>query len=305
MLTASLPPLTALRAFEAAARHGSFTKAGEELGMTQAAVSYQIKVIEDRIGTPLFVRRPRQVTLTETGQRFAPAVSDVFERLAAAYADARGVMEGRLTISTAQTFATHWLVQNLDAFQALHPTLTVRLEATERLADFQTEDVDIAIRGGHGPWPGLSRQLLLEANFSPMLSPKLAETIGGVKEPADLLRLPLLEPDDSWWSQWFETAGLSVETREKRPGIALGPQGLAARAAMAGRGVAVLTPALYRDEIEHGLLYQPLEQTCSDGLGYWLVYPEGRRNAPKIRAFRDWIVKALAADYDDRSPKND
>ncbi|WP_163271365.1 LysR substrate-binding domain-containing protein [Chelativorans alearense] len=289
-----LPPLAALRVFEAAARHGSFTKAGEELGMTQAAVSYQIRVLEDRVGAPLFVRRPRKVSLTETGRRFAPSVRDAFERIVAAYAEARGVMEGRFTISTAQTFASHWLVDNLDTFQTLHPSLVVRLEATQRVADFQSEDVDVAIRGGHGPWPGLERHLLLEANFTPMLSPELAASVGGIKTPADLLRLPLLDPQDPWWRLWFEPLGLSIEASLKGPSAKLGAQGLVARAAMARRGVAMLTPALYRSELAHGLLIQPFERICADGLGYWLVYPEGRRNAPKVRAFREWILKAVA-----------
>ncbi|WP_048645237.1 LysR substrate-binding domain-containing protein [Nitratireductor soli] len=294
MRDGALPPLAALRAFEAAARHGSFTRAGEELGMTQAAVSYQIKVIEDRVGTPLFVRRPRQVVLTETGRRLAPAVSDAFERLAAAYAEARGTMQTTLTISVAQTFATNWLVQNLGAFQMLHPMLAVRLEATQHMVDFQTEDVDAAIRGGHGQWTGLAMHKLLEANFSPMLSPRLAETIGGIAKPEDLLRLPLVEPGDPWWNQWFAAAGVVTDSTSGPPSPRLGVQTLAARAAVAGRGVAILTPALYRDEVAQGLLVQPFDLICTDGLGYWLVYPEGRRNVPKIRAFREWITGAVA-----------
>lgn len=293
MASASLPPLAAIRAFEAAARHGSFTKAGEELGMTQAAVSYQIRVLEDRIGTPLFVRRPRQVTLTETGQRLAPAVTDAFERLGAAYADARGVMKGTFTISTAQTFATNWLVEHIHAFQTLHPTLSVRLEATQRLAAFETEDIDVAIRGGHGPWPGLERHLLLEADFTPMLSPRLAETVGGIKKPEDLLKLPILDQGDPWWSIWFGVLGIDIACDDRTPTTKLGGQGMLARAVVAGRGVAMLTPALYRTELEAGLLLRPFERTETDGLGYWLVYPEGRRNAPKIRAFRDWIDKTI------------
>ncbi|WP_265519541.1 LysR substrate-binding domain-containing protein [Nitratireductor luteus] len=291
-----LPPLTAVRVFEAAARHGNFTKAGEELGMTQAAVSYQIKVLEDRVGTPLFVRRPRQVTLTETGQRLAPAVSDAFERLAAAYADARGTMEGSLNISTAQTFAANWLVENLDKFQALYPALTVRMESSQRLAAFEAEDVDVAIRGGVGPWPGLSRHLLMMADFSPMLSPRLAESAGMPTSPEDLLRLTILDSGDDWWSIWFKAHGVAFDARKHEPSAKLGAQSMVARAAIAGRGVAILTPALYRVELENRLLIQPFPRLCSDGSGYWLVYPEGRANAPKVKAFRDWILKAVAED---------
>ncbi|WP_157018615.1 transcriptional regulator GcvA [Mesorhizobium xinjiangense] len=296
MRAIDLPPLAALRAFEAAARHGSFTKAAAELGMTQAAISYQIKVLEDRMGRPLFTRRPRQVSLTFAGRQLAPAVSDAFERIAAAYAQARGTSEGVLTVSVAQTFATHWLAPNLSTFQALHPDLAVRLESSQRMADFETEDVDLAVRSGAGNWPGLARHMLVGANFTPMLSPRLAESIGGVREPADLLRLPILDANDPWWTLWLEAAGVAPERLHKGPPSVMGVQALEARAAIAGRGVAILTPAFYRDEIEQGLLVQPFELTCSDGLAYWLVYPERRRHVPKIRAFRDWITKAVAED---------
>ncbi|MGO4834913.1 LysR family transcriptional regulator, partial [Rhizobiaceae sp. 2RAB30] len=131
-----LPPLAAIRAFEAAARHGSFTKAAEELGMTQAAVSYQIKLLEDRVGAPLFLRRPRQVSLTETGKRLAPAVSEAFELLSAAYQTARHGAQGTLVINTVQTFAAQWLAQHMGEFQIAHPALAVRLEASSGVVDF-------------------------------------------------------------------------------------------------------------------------------------------------------------------------
>ncbi len=301
MKTGELPPLAALRAFEAAARHGSFTQAAAELGMTQAAVSYQIKVLEDRLGRALFVRRSRQVSLTFAGRQLAPAVSEAFERIAVAYAQARGTADGVLTISAAQTFATNWLAQNLSTFQAQNPTLAVRLESSQRLADFETEDVDLAIRAGAGQWPGLDAHLLVDADFTPMLSPRLAETIGGVKKPSDVLRLPILDANDPWWTQWLSAAGVSPDLLKKGPPSAMGVQALEARAAIAGRGVAILTPAFYRDEVERGLLVQPFELTCSDGRGYWLVYPRNRRNVPKIRAFRDWIMTAIIEDGPDRA----
>ncbi len=203
------------------------------------------------------------------------------------------MMEGTFTISTAQTFATNWLVENIDAFQELHPTLSVRLETTQRLAAFNTEDVDVAIRGGHGPWQGLERHLLVAADFTPMLSPRLADTIGGISTPEDLLKLPLLDLGDPWWTIWFGAIDIKIDSDDRPPMAKLGGQSMLARAAIAGRGVAMLTPALYRTELEAGLLLKPFERTEADGLGYWLVYPEGRRNAPKIRAFRDWILRSL------------
>jgi len=286
-----LPPLPALRAFEAAARLGSFTRAGEELGMTQAAVSYQIRVLEDRVGSALFERRPRQVTLTETGRRFAPAVAEAFERIATAFAEARGVVRDTLTMSVVPTFATNWLAQRLGLFQVAHPHLAVCLDSSPNLVDLKAGEADLAIRGGYGNWAGCEATRLLEVRFSPMLSPKLAGSIGGLKEPADLLRLPLLEPEDPWWEEWFMAMGVPFKSSGEAPKVQFGSQIFVARSAIAGNGAAILVPELYGAEIEHGLLIQPFAETRTDGLGYWLVYPEGRGNVPKIRAFRDWILE--------------
>ncbi|CDX38634.1 DNA-binding transcriptional dual regulator [Mesorhizobium plurifarium] len=291
---APLPPLQAIRVFEAVARHLSFTKAAQELGMTQAAASYQIKVLEERIGAPLFLRRPKQIELTEPGQRLAPAVSEAFSILGQAYAAARGGADGLLCVTTVLTFASNWLAQHLGSFQLAHPALAVRLDTSSRLTDFAREDVDLAIRSGGGKWPGLEAHKLLDADFTPMLSPKLAASIGGVKEPADLLRLPILDPGDIWWSQWFEAAGVTGHDLAKRPGSSMGAQAYEANAAMAGHGVAILTRALFKNEIADGRLVQPFDLVGDDGHAYWLVYPTARRNVPKIRAFRDWILAEIA-----------
>lgn len=291
---APLPPLQAIRVFEAVARHLSFTKAAQELGMTQAAASYQIKLLEERIGAPLFLRRPRQIELTEPGQRLAPAVSEAFAILGQAYAAARGGADGLLCITTVLTFASNWLAQHLGAFQLAHPALAVRLDTSSRLTDFAREDVDLAIRSGAGKWPGLEAHKLLDADFTPMLSPKLAASIGGVREPADLLRLPILDPGDIWWMQWFEAAGVTGHDLAKRPGSSMGAQAYEANAAMAGHGVAILTRSLFKNEIADGRLIQPFDLVGDDGHAYWLVYPTARRNVPKIRAFRDWLLAEIA-----------
>ena len=291
---APLPPLPAIRVFEAVARHLSFTKAAQELGMTQAAASYQIKVLEERIGAPLFLRRPKQIELTEPGQRLAPAVSEAFAILGQAYAAARGGADGLLCVTTVLTFASNWLAQHLGSFQLAHPALAVRLDTSSRLTDFAREDVDLAIRSGGGKWPGLESHKLLDADFTPMLSPKLAASIGGVNKPADLLRLPILDPGDIWWTQWFEAAGVTGHDLAKRPGSSMGAQAYEANAAMAGHGVAILTRALFKAELADGRLVQPFDVVGDDGHAYWLVYPTARRNVPKIRAFRDWILAEIA-----------
>lgn len=293
-----MPPLTAIRAFEAAARHLSFTRAAAELGMTQAAVSYQIRLLEERVGVPLFLRQPRQVALTEAGARFAPKVTEAFALIGEAYAEVRNRAEGTLVISAIQTFASNWLARYLGSFQMACPALAVRLEVTSHLVDFSREEVDVGIRSGGGKWPGLISHKLFPAGFTPMLSPKLAASIGGLKEPADLLRLPIVDQTDPWWLQWFEMAGVDPGDFGKRPGISLGSQAFEANAAMAGQGAAILTPALFTAELADGRLIQPFELVGDDGHSYWLVYPEGRRNTPKIRAFREWLLGVVAAELD-------
>jgi LysR family transcriptional regulator, glycine cleavage system transcriptional activator len=290
-----LPPLPALRAFEAAARLLSFTRAGEELGMTQAAVSYQIKVLEDRIGSPLFVRRARSVELTEAGQTLAEAAREAFDRLAEGYAKARGAEGVTLTLTTVATFAGIWLAQNLGRFQFANPTIAVRLDALDRNLDLLRGEADMAIRGGVGQWPGLAAHRLIPYDFAPMLSPALAAE-ADIKAPADLLKLPILDPDDHWWQLWFAKMGVDAGELGKRPLNSLGTQIYAANAAMAGQGVAILTRRFFERELAEGRLVQPYAELSDDGRngGYWLAYPEARRNVPKIRTFREWILGEFA-----------
>lgn len=290
-----LPPLASLRAFEAAARHLSFTRAATELAMTQAAVSYQIKVLEERVGSPLFVRRPRQVTLTETGHVLAAAATDAFRRIAEAYEIARTGGEGTLSISTIPTFAANWLALHLGAFQLDHPRIAVRIETSDVLVDLAHDNIDVAIRSGaSGRWPGLDSHHLFRETFSPMLSPALADSIGGVREPADLLRLPIIGSSDNWWKLWFALAGVdATEELASRPRSQFGSQAYEGRAAVAGRGVGILTPAMFSQELAAGTLVQPFDILGQDDHSYWLVHESGRRNVPKIRAFREWLLAEI------------
>jgi len=284
----ALPPLTALRAFEAVARHLSFTRAAEEIGMTQAAVSYQIRVLEERFGGPLFLRRPRQVELSEAGRRLAPAVTEAFAMISEAYADARGEEHGTLTISASVTFATMWLARHIGTFQIAHPAIAVRMDASNRMVDFTREEADVGIRSGNGQWPEVSSHLLMPGDFTPMLSPRLAASLK-LREPADLLRLTLLDSDDPWWQEWFAAAGITYE-KPVRHG-SLGMQALVASAALAGQGVAILSRALYITDLAEGRLVQPFDLVASSDFGFFLVYPEARRNVPRIKLFREWILR--------------
>lgn len=286
-------PLNALRVFEATSRHLSFTKAGDELGMTQTAVSYQIKLLEDFIGVPLFVRKPRQVTLTESGQKLAPKVAEAFGALRSAVTDAKQGTSGTLFIHTTPTFAARWLSRHIGAFQLENPGIAVRFETSQNYVDFSQTDADLAIRAGDGTWPGLESHLLMRGGFSPMLSPALAESIGGVKTPEDLLKLRLIDAGDPWWRLWFNQAGVSDPPLQGRPRSNFGAQTIEAAAAISGLGVAILTPEFYKDEVALGRLVQPFDITSYDGAHYWFVYPENRKNMPKIKIFREWIFKLI------------
>lgn len=286
-------PLNALRVFEAAARHLSFTRAGEELGMTQTAVSYQVKLLEENIGEPLFIRRARQVQLTEAGQKLAPRVAEAFNSLREAVDNVRDTSDATLTIHSTATFASRWLSRHLGAFQLEHPSIAVRLETSNALIDFAQSDCDVAIRWSNDDGKGLIYHRLVRGVYTPMLHPDLAETIGGLKKPEDLLRLRIIDPGDIWWSQWFQEVGVENPGLDRYPRSRLNVQAFEAAAAIASQGVAMLTPELYADEIALGRLYQPFEHLSSEGQNYWLVYPENRRNIRKIRLFRDWILQRI------------
>jgi LysR family glycine cleavage system transcriptional activator len=290
-----LPPLPAIRAFEAAARLLSFTRAAEELAMTQAAVSYQVKVLEERVGSPLFTRYPRRVELTETGEILARSATEAFRVLGDGYEAARSTGLGTLSITTIPTFAANWLALHLGSFQMAHSGIAVRLDTSNRLVDLMSEDFDVGIRSAtNGDWPGLVSHKFFPARFTPMLSPALAETVGPIARPEDLLKLPLLEASDPWWKMWFDAAGVDASSNlSARPSSDLGSQAYVGRAAVAGQGAAILTRDMFEAELSNGSLIQPFELTASDDYAYWLVYPEARRNVPKIKAFREWLLREV------------
>ncbi|WP_437351720.1 LysR substrate-binding domain-containing protein [Neorhizobium petrolearium] len=288
-------PLNALRVFESAARQMSFTRAGEELGLTQTAVSYQIKLLEDTIGEQLFLRRPRQVALTEAGERLAPKIAEAFSIIDEAVTNLNDASESALIIHSTATFASRWLARYLGTFQLENPGIAVRLETSQEVIDFSRTEADVAIRTGKGEWPGLRVHFLMKSHFTPMLSPGLAATIGGVKTPEDILKLRIIDPGDPWWRIWFTAAGMPDVDLGGRPSSRFGAQAFEAAAAVAGQGVAILKPEFYADDVALGRLIQPFDLLSDDGTDYWLVYPEARRNSKKIRAFRDFLLKTIPA----------
>lgn len=289
-----LPSLAAIRVFESAARQLSFTRAAAELGMTQAAVSYQVKLLEDRLGTPLFLRHPRALALTEAGQWLAPRTGEAFDILREAFARFGDRAEGTLVVNTVHTFAAQWLAPRLGVYQLQHPKTAVQLETTSRLVDFAREEVDVVVRSGKGKWPGLVALRLMDVRYTMMLAPALLETVGGMRRAEDVLKVDLIDTGDAWWQGWFAALGLPLD-RIPEPAGQIGLQTITASAAIAGQGAALLIPEFFQREIDEGRLVAPFDTVVDDGDAYWLAFPESRRNVPKIKSFRDWILGQIGA----------
>ncbi len=288
-----LPPLTALRTFEAAARHRSFARAAAELHVTPAAVSQQIKLLEDYLGVTLF-SRGKALALSESAGAALPLVTEAFDQLERAVARMRASNpHGPLVVSAPPAFAARWLIPRLDDFNARHPTVELRLMATRRLVDFTLEDVDVAIRFGPGTDQGLHVERLMTESIVPVAAPKLAATI---KTPEDLARCTLLE--DEWhvgeglypdWSTWLASLGVATESPLRIQGF--GDANLSVQAAVAGLGVALSWYSLVSDDLRAGRLSHLLDKSIPTTLGYHLVMPENRAALTKVVAFRSWLME--------------
>ena len=286
-------PLASIRVFEAAARLRSFTRAAEELGMTQAAVSWQIKALEGRLGQSLFRRLPREVQPTEGGERLSRAATEAMTLLRRAVSDLTEADEHILSITTLATLATQGLAPRLGAFQLANPGLAVRLDTNPTLLDLSRENFDVGLRSGHGEWPGLESQLLMPSIFTPLCTPTMAEKLK-LAEPADLLDAPRIGLEKEW-AAWFAAAGVVSPTRAAAR-LTADYQVLEVASALDDQGVALASPILFAREIRNGLLVRPFRETVSFHSGYYLVWPEGRRRSPKIARFRDWLQAQADAD---------
>ena len=285
-----LPPLSAVRVFDAAARHENFTAAASELGMTQAAVSYQIRLLEERLGLSLFARNKGRVSLTAAGRRLAPLVGSAFDTLDDAFSGLLADDSGLLAISAAQSLASEWLAPRLGAFQVRHPDLAVRLSTDNRLVDFTTGEFHAAIRVGRGDWSGLKCHFLFRSAFAPICSPEFREKYK-LERPEQLLEVPRLSPQDVWWRNWLAEVGVDSPQDMPAAGLELDNQVMEANAVRAGSGIALMSPMFWRMELATGRLVQPFPHIILTDRSHWLVYPEARRAQPKIAAFRDWLLK--------------
>jgi len=287
-----LPPLKSLRAFEAAGRHLSFTRAANELNVTQAAVSHQIKALETWLDVPLFKRLNRALLLTEPGQHYLHSVRRALEILADATQQITAAGGGDpLTISVMPSFGAKWLVTRLVRFSTAHPEIDLRFSAEDDLVDFARDDVDVAIRFGRGSWSGLRADLLMRQDVFPVCSPKLIEAgPHPLKAPGDLRHHVLLHerPASYDWRTWLLAAG--VDGIDPVRGPSFSHAHVLLQATIDGQGVALGATPLVDDDLAAGRLVKPFDLTLPGEWAYYVVFPEERSNEPNIQSFRDWIV---------------
>ncbi len=291
-----LPPLNALRAFEAAARHLSFTRAAEELHVTQAAVSHQVKVLEEDLGVPLFRRMTRKLALTEEGRALMRVAGEAFDALAEAAEALRADRGGRvLSLSLTPTFGVRWLAQRLGRFWAAHPEIDLRLHHSIQLVDFARDEVDAAVRWGSGHWPGLAAIYLMRAGLVPVCGPELCKGPVPLNTPGDLRHHTLLHARDYVeWTQWLTLAGAAEV--DPRRGPMIDDPSVLHRAAIDGQGVALASETMVRADLEAGRLVKPFDVDLDRANAYYLVAPPRAFERPKIRAFRDFLLAEIAAE---------
>ena len=290
-----LPPLAAIRAFEAAGRHENFSRAADELGLTQAAVSYQIRQLEDRVGRPLFVREKGRVRLSDAGRRLLPAITGGFASIADAFALLREEDDDVLDLNAAVSFGGTWLSARIGRFQVHYPDLAVRISLANELIDLGRGGIDAAIRSGRGSWDGLRSDFLFRQHFTPICTPAFLET-HGIADPADLLLVERLSPNDSLWRGWFAKVG--IDAPPARQGVVLDSQLQEANAMLAGSGIAMMSPLFWRADLDSGRLVQPFDALYLPVNAQYLVHPEGRVGVRKIERFREWLHEELAVDRD-------
>jgi LysR family glycine cleavage system transcriptional activator len=291
-----LPSLNALKAFEAAARHESFTQAARELCVTQGAVSHQVKGLETDLGLRLFQRERQRLVITEAGRAYLEVVRDAFDRIAAGTERLLQRQSGGvLTVSTSPNFAAKWLVHRLGRFAEAHPGIDLRVSASLHHVDFAREDVDLAVRHGDGRWPGLQVTRLCQETLFPVCSPKLARGRYALRRPADLRHHVLLHLDDRRdWAKWLDAA--AVEGIDLARGPVFNQASMAIDAAVDGQGVALARTALAVWDLLAGRLVRPFQLQLPVAYAYWIVCPKAAGNLPKIVTFRDWLVGEAQAD---------
>ncbi len=291
------PSLSSIRAFEAAARLGSFAKAAEELDTTAASVSYHVRRLEEQIGVRLFLRHAQRVELTESGELVAREAINAFATLRACFIKAADMDEGRLSLTTLPTLGTSWLTPKLGKFRTKHPEIVIDLDLSPDAQDLSSGRFDVAIRNGHGRWPGLRAIEMFPSIFMPLCAPALKDAAAGIADPRRQLDVPLLGRSD-WWMRWYRALGFSDVVLPGSFGTHLSAEYLDIAAAVAGHGIAIGSPILFRNELETGRLVPAHDFVAGDGRSFWFTFPIARQNSSKIVKFRDWLSSEVERDRD-------
>ncbi|WP_371260527.1 transcriptional regulator GcvA [Bradyrhizobium sp. Ec3.3] len=284
-----LPPLNALPSFEAAARHLSFSRAADELRVTHGAVSRAVRNLEDHLGVQLMIRATRSVRLTPIGASYAAEIRSALEHLASATSAAAGKSSGIVSVSTIDSFAARWLMPRMFRFRQIHGDIDVRVATSERLADFVTDGIDIAIRCGGGQYPGLTTELLMKEDHFPVCSPKLLKGRCPLRSPADLARHTLLHDVFTVdWAIWLHSGGIDNVDPHRGPRFLSSDHAI--QAAIRGEGVVLGRSALVGDDLAAGRLVRPFDLSLPAGFAYYVVCPPRALQRPNVKAFRDWLI---------------
>jgi LysR family glycine cleavage system transcriptional activator len=300
-MASRLPPLNALRAFEASARQLSFTKAAEELFVTQAAISHQIKSLEEFLGIKLFMRKNRALLLTEEGQSYYADIKDIFNAIHEATEKllARGA-KGAITVSLQPSFAIQWLVPRLSAFNRLHPDIDVRIKAVDQPDNSLTEDVDVAIYYGRGHWPKVHADKMYNEFLVPVCSPALLNGPKPLKNISDLQYHTLLHDTSRRdWKRWFNAVG--VKATNVNHGPIFSHSSMVLQAAIHGQGVALAHNTLAKPDLDSGRLVMPFPDVLLSKDGYYFVCREHQLDIGKIAAFREWLLETIEIEQEDIS----
>jgi LysR family glycine cleavage system transcriptional activator len=291
-----LPPLNALKAFEAAARHESFTRAAEELCVTQGAVSQQVKALEAELAIKLFNRERQRLVITEAGRDYLTVVRDALDRIAVGTERLQQRQNaGVLTVSTSPDFAAKWLVHRLGHFAEAHVGIDLRVSATMHHVDFAREEVDMAVRHGDGNWPGLDTVQLSSERLFAVCSPKLLSGRRRLGKPADILKFPLIHLDSrSDWTKWLRAVGIS--DADVTHGPVLNRASMVIDAAVNGQGVALARTTLAAWDLINGRLVRPFPESLRISKTYWIICPKATASLPKIVTFRDWLLAEASQD---------
>ncbi|MFK8049665.1 MAG: transcriptional regulator GcvA [Halioglobus sp.] len=298
-MSRTLPPLNSLKAYESAARHLSFTLASQELNVTPAAVSHQVKALENHLGVALFTRLTRKLVLTPAGESLLPEVSDSFARIQSAVSGIKQANQNhRLTLRLGPSLAARWLSPRLKDFWQLYPSIDLCLYHSNQPVDFDREDIDLAITYGHGNWPKVESTRLLEIDYTPVCSPKLLGNESSNTGPTLLLNQTLLhdcayEP----WEEWLSQA--AMPQINARRGTIIDDTNVLIQAALDGQGVALCSNLFVSEYIDSGRLVRPFDVSLSNDKAYFIVCPKSHLQRPAVQEFKSWLLSLGGIDHND------